>query len=102
PAGGGAGCAGRGARPTRAEPRSGVLAHDCRLRPGFALRGSRPRSGRGLHRQAHGLALISQGPMSETGASTLEPVEVRHHRSRKVLAIDWSDGHKSEFALDYL
>ncbi len=32
----------------------------------------------------------------------LEPVEVRHHRSRGVLAIDWSDGHISEFRLDYL
>ena len=31
-----------------------------------------------------------------------EPVEVRNHRSRRVLAIDWSDGHLSEFALDYL
>lgn len=32
----------------------------------------------------------------------LEPLEVRHQRSRRVVSIDWSDGHKSEFALDYL
>lgn len=40
--------------------------------------------------------------MPELTPQTLEPVEVRHHRSRRVLAIDWSDGHKSEFGLDYL
>lgn len=32
----------------------------------------------------------------------LEPVEIRHHRARRVLAIDWSDGHRSEFRADYL
>ncbi len=31
-----------------------------------------------------------------------EPIEVRHHRSRRILAVDWSDGHRSEFPLDYL
>ncbi len=40
--------------------------------------------------------------MPESNPQTLEPLEVRHHRARRVLAVDWSDGHKSEFALDYL
>jgi DUF971 family protein len=40
--------------------------------------------------------------MSELTPPVLEPVEVRHHKSRRVLAIEWSDGHRSEFALDYL
>ena len=35
-------------------------------------------------------------------AENHEPVEVRHQRSRRVLAIDWADGHKSEFPVDYL
>jgi DUF971 family protein len=32
----------------------------------------------------------------------LEPIEVRHSRARRTLSVDWSDGHRSEFALDYL
>ncbi len=31
-----------------------------------------------------------------------EPVEVRHKKASRTLEVDWSDGHKSMFPLDYL
>lgn len=31
-----------------------------------------------------------------------EPVEVRHKKLARALEIDWADGHKSAFHLDYL
>ncbi len=31
-----------------------------------------------------------------------EPVEIRHQRSARQLVVLWDDGHRSEFALDYL
>ena len=32
----------------------------------------------------------------------IEPIEVRHRRMSRRLAVDWSDGHLSEYPLDYL
>jgi DUF971 family protein len=31
-----------------------------------------------------------------------EPVEVRHEKSARRVVVEWSDGHVSTFALDYL
>lgn len=38
----------------------------------------------------------------ETLTARPEPEEIRHRRSARRLEVDWSDGHRSDYRLDYL